>query len=136
MKHLEWIEEIRAIGGISDGEDEANLALAGASYFCLDHIKSCNIEINSFIECGIKYIAAYMVSCAKHDSSVWKLHLPSYDYRPVFKEEASKNVGVIADLLNQAGNITPRTLDAFIVSAGLQLRIAPTGRGKGVGRIG
>lgn len=78
-----------------------------------------------------------MVSCAKHeDSDIWKIYKPNDDYRSIFKNEASKNTGVLASLLNDAARIAPRTLQGFIVGAGVQLRIAPSCRGKGVGKIG
>ena len=137
MNHHQWVDEIRTLGGLADGDDEARLAIAGAKNFCYDYLRASNIEINSFIESGIIYIAAFMVSCATHvDSDIWQLYKSNDDYRSIFKNEASKNTGVLASLLNDAARIAPRKLQGFIVGAGMQLRVAPSGRGKGVGKVG
>lgn len=133
MNHFQWAVAINSVGGLSDGDDEMRLAITGAENFCLDFIRDNGLPRNYMVEKGIPYIAAYMVSCAKNiDYEIFNLYLDSRDYRRIFQREAEKNKGILADMLNEAAQIQPDILRSFIIGAGLRLKIAPTGTGKGV----
>lgn len=132
MNHFQWVDYIKSVGGLADGEDEMGLAINGAKNFCYDYLRSNGMPRNQKIAEGIIYIAAFMVSCAKHeDYEIFSLYLDSRDYRPIFQNEAKKNTGSLATILSDAAQIHPDVLKDIIVGTGLRLKVESTGAGKG-----
>ncbi|WP_282029742.1 hypothetical protein [Paracoccus marcusii] len=133
MNHFQWVDYIKSVGGLSDGEDEMRLAINGAKNFCYDYLRDNDLPRHHEIAEGILYIAAFMVSCAKNnDYEILNLYLDSRDYGPIFSKEAKKNTGSLAVILNDAAMIKPDVLKRIVTGAGLRFKVDPTGTGKRV----
>ena len=94
MQHYEWVESIRATGGVANDEKDIDAAITSAVNFILALLETRNIRVYGLVHSGIPYIAGYMVSCAMHeDSDIWQLNKQSDDHREFFRKEAEKNTG-------------------------------------------
>ena len=121
MQHHEWVESIKATGGVANAEEDIEAAITSAVNFIWALLETRNTRIHGFVYSGIPHIAAYMVSCALHeDSDIWQLHKQSGDHREIFRKEAEKNTGILQVLLSEAAQIAPRALHFHIASSGVE----------------
>lgn len=132
MIYLNWIEAIRDAGGVSDCPKEQAHAYVAAKAFCYAELEKRGTQINSLVDTGVNFLAAFMVSCVKNEGSdILDIFTHRDDLGDVFRAEAVKNNGMIRNILNQAASTFYMTLKAVLVSAGATFVVAPTGRGKG-----
>ena len=125
MLHSEWVESVKATGGVSNDEKDLDAAITGAANFIWALLETRNIARNSFIQSGIPYVAGYMVSCAMHeDSDIWELNRRRDDYRILFRQEAEKNIGLLEALLRDAAQVAPRALHAYLVCSGVEFGLS------------
>lgn len=121
MHHYEWVESVRATGGVAQDEEDINAAIASAVNYICALLERRNIGLHGFIQSGIPYVAGYMVSCAMHgDSDIWHLNTYSDDHRGIFRKEAEKNTGILKELLSEAAQVPPKVLHYFIASSGVE----------------
>lgn len=136
----QWIEDTVLSGGIH--QEDTVAAIRAASDFCWKERDRFMPDRNDIAQLGLKWVAAFMVSCVKHgvgpkgEGQVSSLIAPLELRRAMFFREAMRegNDGVVRVILLEAAQ-ADEDGDEVMAQTGLILRIAPTGRGKGVGRI-
>ena len=134
--YTNWIEDIRDTGGISDCLRDVSNAFRAAKNFCMAEARKRGSEPNPVINWTADVMAAYMLSCVKNEgSNIWAILDPGDDICEVFRVEAERNTGMIHDVLMKGANAHPRLLKTGLIALCSQLRVAPTGSGKGVGII-
>lgn len=69
MRLADWVDEVKATGGIPEGDPDTLAALRSAAALCWDEIDQKGYSRNAILEHGIKWVAAFMVSCARHPES-------------------------------------------------------------------
>lgn len=131
MQHYDWVESIRATGGIANDDKDIEAAITSAVNFIWALLETRNVRVYGFVHSGIPYIASYMVSCAMHeDSNIWQLNKQNDDHREMFRKEADKNTGILEELLSEAAQLAPKTLHFHIASAGVEWGLSMTEFGK------
>lgn len=114
----QWIEEVQKAGGVDDEDTVA--AVAAATDFCWNQF-SQNEQRNEMSELGVKWIAAYMVSCAQNGSGddIAAILAPARTRRAMFFRAAAKNNKFLQDLLLDAAGVPDQLSDSGIVAAGV-----------------
>ena len=110
MKLAQWVDEVKAIGGVPDTCLDTLAAMRAASTLCWAEIDRKGQSRSDLAQRGIAWTAAFMVSCARHGATV------------------------LAKILGEAAGTPRPQLDAALLAAGAHWTVAPSGRGKGVGR--
>ena len=74
MQHSDWVQSIRATGGVSNDAKDIDAAVTAAANFIWALLETRNITLNGFVQTGIPFVAGNMVSCAMLEvSDVWEL---------------------------------------------------------------
>ena len=134
MKLAQWVDEVTATGGVPDTSPDTLAALRAASTLCWDALNQTGRSHDEIAQLGVKWTAAFMVSCARHGATDFCSILVPADHRQeIFRREAARNYGVLAKILGEAADAPPALLDAALLAAGAHWTVAPSGRGKGVG---
>lgn len=134
MKLAQWVDEVKAIGGVPDTCPDTLAAMRAASTLCWAEIDRKGQSRSELAQLGIAWTAAFMVSCARHGATDFcSILVPSNHRQETFRREAARNYGVLAKILGEAADASPGLLDAALLAAGAHWTIAPSGRGKGVG---
>lgn len=134
MKRAEWVKMVKDTGGVPESSPDTLAALRAASTMCwviLDQMGNPHTEI---AQLGVKWTAAFMVSCARHGATDFhSILLPSDHRQELFRREAGRSYGVLAKILGEAADAPRKQFRAALLASGTHLIIASTGRGKGVG---
>ncbi|SNR71057.1 hypothetical protein [Paracoccus sediminis] len=134
--YANWIDGIRDTGGVSDCPRDVSNAFKAAKNFCMAEARKRGVEPNPVVNWAADVMAAFMVSCVKNDeSNIWEIMMPGDDICEVFRVEAERNTGMIHEVLMKGAKAHPRLLRTGLIALCSQLRVAPTGSGKGVGNI-
>lgn len=133
----EWIVDIKMAGGIADGYETMD-AMKAVTDLCWHVHKENGHSYNEMAQLGFKWIAAYTVSCSKNGTGDL-LHILAASPRRktafAFAKEAQKNVAFLSDILAEAANAPEDLYNSAMPDAVVKLMIAPSGLGKGCGRV-
>lgn len=133
MRLLEWVDMVKATGGVPEGSYDTLAAMRSASALCWAEIDRRGYPCNEIAQLGVKWVAAFMVSCARHGTTAFSSILAPSDYRQrIFQLEARRNDGVIAQILHEAASAPRQAFDTALLAVGAHGAVAPAGRGKGV----
>ena len=119
MKLVEWVDEVKATGGVPDTCPDTLAALRAAATLCWDAFDQTGRPHDEIAQLGVKWTAAFMVSCARHGATDFcAILVPSDQRQEIFRCEAARNYGVLAQILGEAA-ATPRSqFDAALLAAG------------------
>lgn len=132
MRLADWVDEVKATGGVPDSDPDTLAALRSAAALCWDEIDRKGYSRNAILEHGIKWVAAFMVSCARHPESDFNsIFVHSDQQQMVMRREAARNSDVIGEILKQAASAGSKLFDSAIVAVGLHWSNAPSRRGNG-----
>lgn len=135
MRLADWVDEVKATGGVPEGDPDTLGAMRAASTLCWAEIDRKGQSRSDLAQRGIAWTAAFMVSCARHGATdLCTILVPSDQRQEIFRREAARNYGVLAKILGEAAGTPRPQLDAALLAAGAHWTVAPSGRGKGVGR--
>ena len=135
MRLIEWVDAVKATGGVPDSGPDTLGALRSASTLCWDEIDRQGYSRNETVQLGVKWVAAFMVSCARHGATDFRsILVPSDWQQAVLKREAARNDGVIAQILEEAASTPPRVFSSAVFPTGLHWINNPSGRGTTLGR--
>lgn len=124
MKHAVWVDEVKATGGVPDGDILD--ALRSASTLCWHELDRRGSPCNEKVQQGVKWVAAFMVSCARHGETDFRsILVPSDQQQPVLQREAARDDGVIGNILQEAASVPPILFSAALFRAGLTWRQDP-----------
>ena len=133
MKLVEWVDMVKATGGVPEGSPDTLAAMRAASTLCWAEIDRAGQPRSEITHLGIKWTAAFMVSCARHGATdLCSILVPSDHRRDIFRREAARNCGVMAQILDEAATTPRPQFDAALLAAGAHWTAAPSGRGKDV----
>ena len=108
MKLAQWVDEVKAIGGVPDTCLDTLAAMRAASTLCWAEIDRKGQSRSDLAQRGIAWTAAFMVSCARHGATdLCTILVPSDQRQEIFRREAARNYGVLAKILGEAAG-TPR----------------------------
>ena len=134
MRLAEWVNMVKATGGVPNSSPDTLAALRAAATLCWDEIDRTGRSRDEIAQLGVKWTAAFMVSCARHGATGFGSILAPSDYRQrIFQLEARRNDGVLAQILHGAASMPRQAFDAALLAAGTHWTDPPFGRGKGVG---
>lgn len=134
MKLVEWVETVKTTGGVPDCGYDTMAAIRSASALCWAEIDRRGQHRNETAQLGVKWIAAFMVSCARHgETDLCSVLVPSAGRQDVFRSEAARNHDVIAQILDEAATTPKQDIDTALLAAGAHWTAAPSGRGKSRG---
>ncbi len=134
MKLAEWVDEVKATGGVPDGDQDTLAAITSAAALCWAEIGRRGDPRSEIVQLGVKWVAAFMVSCARHGETDFRtLLVPAEHQQAAFRREALRNTGVIAKILTEAALASPRLFNSALSATGLYRPDAPSRRGKNRG---
>ena len=135
MRLAERVDMVKATGGVPDSSPDTLAALRAAATLCWAEIDRQGPSRSEIAQLGIKWVAAFMVSCARHGATDFRALLVPAEYQQaVFRREALHNKGVIAKILTEAALASPRLFNSAVSAIGLHRPDAPSRRGKNHGR--
>ena len=134
MKLADWVDEVKATGGVPDGDQDTLAAITSAAALCWAEIDRKRDPHSDIVQLGVKWVAAFMVSCARHGATDFRALLVPAEYQQaVFRREALHNKGVIAKILTEAALASPRLFNSALSATGLYRPDAPSRRGRNRG---
>lgn len=134
MKLAEWVDEVKATGGVPDGDQDTLAAITSAAALCWAEIGRMGDPRSEIVQLGVKWVAAFMVSCARHGETDFRtLLVPAEHQQAAFRREAMRNTGVIAKILTEAAVASPRLFNGAVSATGIHRTDAPSRRGKNRG---
>ena len=134
----DWIENIAQTGGVEDCGYATMDAMRAATTICWSVVdRRPNLARNDMSQLGVKYLAAFMVSCAKcGKGEISTLFSQPDNLSATFKAQADRSKGFLANILLEASQVPQKLAWSALFSAGAYMEIASSGTGKGRGRIG
>lgn len=134
MKLADWVDEVKATGGVPEGDQDTLAAITSAAALCWAEIDRMGDPRSEIVQLGVKWMAAFMVSCARHGETDFRAILvPTEHQQDVFRREAMRNKGVIAKILTEAALASPRLFNSAVSATGVHRPDASSGRGKNRG---
>ena len=120
-----WVEEIRATGGVSDCGYETIEAISAATKLCWAIHYENGYDHNEMTPLGIKWVAAFTVSCAKHGTGDLRaICAHGGDRQAVFRAEAGKNRGMVEAILTEAAKVDDRLFESAMAGIMINLEIS------------
>lgn len=134
MQLAEWVDEVKATGGVPDGDQDTLAAITSAAALCWAEIDRMGDPRSEIVQLGVKWVAAFMVSCARHGETDFREILVTAEHQQgVFRCEAMRNKGVIAKILTEAALASPHLFTSALSAISLHRPDAPSARGKNRG---
>lgn len=134
MKLVEWVDMVKATGGVPDSSPDTLAAMRAASTLCWAEIDRMGRPRSEIAQRGVTWVAAFMASCARHGATdLCSILVPSDHRQEIFRREAARNYGVLAQILTEAADTPRLQLDAALLAAGAHWTAAPSDRGKDLG---
>ena len=134
MKLADWVNEVRATGGVPEGDRDTLAAITSAAALCWAEIDRMGQPRTVTAQLGVKWVAAFMVSCARYGATdLCSILVPSDHRQDIFLHEAARNMDVIATILEEAASMPRRQFDVALLAAGAHWTDAPLGRIKNRG---
>lgn len=123
---IEWIADIRMAGGVSDHGEDTYKAISAVTNLCWAVHCENGYSHNDMTQLGIKWVSAFVVSCAKHGTGNLHAVFDVNDKRQaVFGAEAAKNIGVVANLLDEAATTHEMLFASAMAGVTVNQRITP-----------
>ena len=134
----DWIDNIAQTGGVEDCGYATMDAMRAAIAVCWSVVdRSPHLSRNDMSQLGVKYLAAFMVSCAKcGQGEIASVFSQPDNLSETFKAQADRSKGFLENILVEASQVPQRLAWSALLSAGAYIEIASSGRGKERGKIG
>lgn len=113
-----WAETVQCAGGVDD--QDVIEAITAATELCWSFYDKGGAKRNEMAQLGIKWTAAFMVSCARNGASdnLAALIAPTTTRRAIFFREAMKNEGTLQEVLREAAAVPERLSDSAMSAIG------------------
>ena len=130
MELVQWVDTVKATGGVPHGSIDTLAAMRAASTLCWAEIARGAWPHSDLAQLGIAWTTAFMVSCARHGATdLCSILVPSDERQEIFSREAARNSDVLAQILREAATAPREKFDAALLAAGAHWKGSPTRHG-------